>query len=355
MPQPISPLPSPSPAVTIADIARVCGVSSASVSRVLNGLPGVNAAKRKQMLEVANNLGYRPNRAAQRLVNQKSHLLGFIASDLRNTAYLEYFYTLERAMRKDGYEFLIADSERSAQREQANIERMLDNRVDGLLILPVSDWVGPGEVSHLKQLSASALPCVLFGELRGLKLDSVSNDERFAAALLVRHLYDLGHRHLGFVGISELQNRPAKQRLDGVKAALSARNIAPSTLRTLTAHTPGWIDRLLAWFREPTPPTAVICVDDLLALSLIRPLQTDGLIIPRDVALCGFGKSMIAETVMAELSSPSLTRVEFDHPLVAENGAAMLLERIAKPGLAPRTVYLPSTLVARESTGAHRA
>ena len=120
--------------VTIVDIARICNVSTASVSRVMTGLPGVKAEKREQILSTAENIGYRPNRAARRLVTNKSFMFGFIASDLRNTAYLEYFHTLEREVRREGYEFLIADSEQSVEQENANIEKMLDNRVDGLML-----------------------------------------------------------------------------------------------------------------------------------------------------------------------------------------------------------------------------
>lgn len=338
------------PVATIVDIARVCQVSSASVSRVLTGLPGVKAMKREEILKAAEALGYRPNRAARRLVTQKSHLLGFIASDLRNAAYLEYFHTLERAVRADGYEFLIADSERSADRERANIERMLDNRVDGLMVLPVSDWIGPGNIKHLERLQMSRLPSVLFGHLEGAQFDSVSSDEFHAARLLIEHLHHLGHQKFGFIELADAMNRPQNERLQGVLNAMHSLNLPSSCLRVMDANTPHWTEDIIDALNSKSAPTALICVNDLLALSLLRPFQKAGISVPEAVSIVAFGKTMLTDTALTDLVSPSLTLAEFDNQAVAKNGAAMLLERLANPSLPYRTVRIPASFVIREST-----
>jgi DNA-binding LacI/PurR family transcriptional regulator len=335
---------------TIIDIANLCGVSPASVSRVLTGLPGVKAAKRKKILETSSQLGYRPNRAARRLVTQKSQLLGFIASDLRNTAYLEYFHILERAVRGGGYEFLIADSERSSERERTNIERMLDNRVDGLVILPVSDWLGTDEVAHLRHLESLRMPCVLLGHLLNFQFDSISPDEYGATALLVDHLWELGHRRFGFVRHADAHNRPAMERLEGTTAALAKHGYPAGALRVGAFEKPGWENTVLGWLSEPDAPTAIICVNDLAALRLLRPFHAAGISVPEHVSLCGFGRSWIAENDVGAFFYPSLTVVDFDSPVIAEGGANMLLRRIANAELPLQTIRVPARLVAREST-----
>ena len=340
----------PQAAATIVDIAKLCQVSSASVSRVLTGLPGVKAKKREKILKVAETLGYRPNRAARRLVTQKSNLLGFIASDLRNTAYLEYFHTLERAVRADGYEFLIADSERSAERECANIERMLDNRVDGLMVLPVSDWIGPGNIEHLERLQMSGLPSVLFGHLEGARFDSVSSDEFDAARLLTEHLHQLGHRKFAFIELADAMNRPQNERLQGVRNTMRALGLPESALRVMDANTASWTEEIIALLKRKSAPTALICVNDLLALYLLRPLQKAGISVPDAVSMVAFGKTMLTDTALTDLVSPSLTLAEFNNQTVAAGGAAMLLERLANPTLPPRTIRVPASLLAREST-----
>lgn len=337
--------------VTIIDIARLCGVSPASVSRVLTGIPGVKAAKRKKILETSRQLGYRPNRAARRLVTRKSQLLGFIASDLRNTAYLEYFHTLERAVREAGYEILIADSERSPQRELANIERMLDNRVDGLVILPVSDWVGANEADHLRYLESLPTPCVLLGHLGNFQFDSIAADEHGAAALLVNHLWELGHRSFGFAGLGDTPNRPARERLEGITAALAAHGYPEQALRLAEIEEPGWESTVLQWISQTDAPTAILCVNDLAALRLLRPFHAAGISVPGNVSLCGFGRSLLAGNDISSFFNPSLTIVDFDIPAIAQEGANILLKRIENPELPLRTLRVPAQLVARESTG----
>jgi len=335
---------------TIVDIARICKVSTASVSRAMTGMRGVKAEKREQILSTAKTIGYRPNRAARRLVTNKSHLFGFIASDLQNTAYLEYFHTLERAVRRAGYEFLIADSERSLERESANIEKMLDNRVDGLMLLPVSDWLGEGDVSHLRKLESQPIPVVLFGHLKQVKFDSISADEEAGALLLIDHLFTLGHRSFLYVGIGDSLNRPARERLNGLKRGLAKKGLAASALQTISFEPKGW-PKILTRLKSRVPPTAIICVHDLLAFQLYRPLRDAGISVPEDVSLCSFGTSRIAYTNIGELLIPSLTTVEFDNQAVAKGGAAMLLDRLTHPSRLPRTARVPGHLLVRESTG----
>ncbi len=339
---------------TIVDIARICNVSTASVSRVMTGLPGVKAEKREQILSTAATIGYRPNRAARRLVTNKSHMFGFIASDLRNTAYLEYFHTLEREVRREGYEFLIADSEQSVERENANIEKMLDNRVDGLMLLPVSDWLGDGDVSHLRKLELKPIPVVLFGYLQGFNFDSISADETAAAAQLIDHLFDLGHRRYLYVEIGDLLNRPAQERLNGVKHALRNKGLPASALRVTSAESEGWLQEVLKTLTKSMPPTAIICVNDLIAFQLYRPLHDAGISVPQDVSMCSFGTSRIEHTDIGELLIPSLTTVDFDNEAVAKNGAIMLLDRLTDARSLPKMSRVPGHLLVRESTGPAR-
>ncbi len=344
----------PQSTATIVDIARICKVSTASVSRVMTGICGVKAEKRERILSTAESLGYRPNRAARRLVTKKSHLFGFLASDLRNTAYLEYFHTLEREVRPEGYEFLIADSEQSVEREQANIEKMLDNRVDGMMILPVSDWLGDGNVSHLRQLEANPIPVVVFGYLQGFQFDSIVSDDAYAAIQLVDHLFSLGHRRYLYVGMGDSPNRPARERLNGVKKSLAEKGLKPSSLKVISAKAHDWLKNILVALAGRTPPTAIICVNDLIAFQLYRPLHDAGISVPQDVSLCSFGTSRIEYTNIGELFIPALTTVEFDNQAVAKGGARMLLDRLNAASRPTQTSRVAAHLLVRESTAPPR-
>jgi len=320
----------------------------------MTGLPGVKAEKREQILSTAENIGYRPNRAARRLVTNKSFMFGFIASDLRNTAYLEYFHTLEREVRREGYEFLIADSEQSVERENANIEKMLDNRVDGLMLFPVSDWLGDGNTSHLRRLDLKPIPVVIFGYLKGYGFDCILADEVAAATHLIDHLFDLGHRRYLYVGLGDLLNRPARERWNGVKQALTKKGLPASALQMTSSGSEGWSQEILTRLTSKMPPTAIICVNDLVAFQLYRPLRDAGISVPQDVSLCGFGTSRIEHTNIGDLLMPSLTTMDFDNEAVAKRGAIMLLDRLTDPSRLPRMSRVPGHLLVRESTGRAR-
>ncbi|MBT4817070.1 MAG: LacI family DNA-binding transcriptional regulator [Lentisphaerae bacterium] len=340
--------------VSIQEFARLANTSVATVSRALNGKPGVSETRRQSICALAERLGYQPNQFARNLQAQRSSTLGFVSANLDNKTHQALLRPLEAAARDRGYEMLIADSRMDAKRERANVEALLRYRVDGFVLCPVFDQDARADTDFIRELGLRKTPFVVAGLIPGIPLDSVDNDEVGAARELTRHLLELGHSRFGIIDRPEA-NRVSSARLQGITEELAAaghRVAEPrpeGTLRILRApsqpaETVG--NSVLAWFREELPPTALICLQNHLAMRLPRPLTQAGLVIPEDVSLATFDDSD-----WCRFANPSITAVAPQPMHAAERLFGALMGRIDDPDAPPAAHTVPQRLSLRESTG----
>lgn len=327
---------------TIYGIAREVGVSGASVSRVLSGITGKRGKKRDEILEAARRMGYSPNRAARNLVSQRSHLLGFLASDLSNTAYVTYYHAIENFFRPRGFEILIGDSERSGEIEAANISRMLGSRVEGLFIFPVSDW----DVGLKKACEASyagiGVPTVTLGQPVPGQMDRIYPDEAGVARLLARHLAAHGHRRCLFLLSDQGMNPTVNQRFRAFSRAFSGprHKVLPVDI-----DSPRW-QETCAGEIERNRYTAVVGASHLHAARFYQAAREHSLLIPHDVSVAAFDDGQVSE-----LLHPALTCTRIDHLAGAERAANLLLARLEShhPPAAPYRFAIPGKLIVRKS------
>jgi LacI family transcriptional regulator len=329
--------------VTIDDVAELANTSTATVSRALNGKPGVTEATRQRIIVLADKLGYRPNRIAQNLALQKSHVIGLVAADLRNPFYIEFFRRIQHAVGARGYQVLIADSELDVEKEKHNIEVMRQHRAEGIFIFPVCDWRASLGVDHLLELRLRRFPFVVVGKVPGMSVDCVTSDELNTARKLTCHLLELGHRSIGFVGF-DTNNRPIRERLEGVVSALGAAgcSLDPAHVVELTDD---WRSGLTTLLRRPDRPTALVMVSDVCALMANRPIIDTGLEVPRDLSLVTFENSLWTEHM-----KPSLTTTLENLEGVAQSALAILEQRMADLEAPPQVRLIPQEIVIREST-----
>jgi DNA-binding LacI/PurR family transcriptional regulator len=330
--------------VTIRDIASLANTSTATVSRVLSGKPGVQEATRQRIVALADKLGYRPNRIAQNLAMQKSHVLGFIAADLESVYYIEFFRHVQRAVEPLGYQVLVADSERRIEKEKQNIEVMRMHQAEGLIVFPVHDWELQTDIDHFLQLRLQKFPFVIVGKLDGGGFDLVTSSEVDTASRVANHLLSLGHRRIGFVGY-DMHNRPVRERFEGARDALrqAGLDFAPDHV---IKHVPDWLDALVAMLRKPDRPTALIMMNDICALIACRPIQDLGLRIPEDISIAGFDNG-----IWTRHMRPSLTTTAVNTEEVARIALDMLMCRIGEPDRPAVQNLVPQEFLARESTG----
>ncbi len=330
--------------ITIKDIAVMANTSTATVSRVLSRKPGVAETKRRRILSLAEKLGYRPNRLAQNLALQKSYVLGFIAADLLNPIYIDFFRRVQRRVEAMGYQVLIADSEQDAKKERHNVEVMRQHRAEGMIIFPVHDWRLHSEVDHFLELRLQKYPFVVLGKLDGLSADIVTIDEVGISYKIGRHLLELGHRSIGFVGY-DTENRPVRERYEGVRKALAESGVELNPAHVIE-NSEGWVDRTVAMLRRPDRPTALVIISDVNTLMALRLIQETGLRIPEDLSIATFENGIWTRHL-----KPTITTTGEVNSEIATLAMDLLFARMEDRDRPPRQHLLLPELLIRESTG----
>jgi LacI family transcriptional regulator len=332
--------------VTIKDVARLSGVSSMTVSRVINGSERVSPETRQRVERAIAELGYVPSRLARGLIRQKTGTLALIVPDVANPFFTLIVRGAEDVARRAGYRMILADTRADLTIERDVIEEMLAHRVEGIMIAPVSDR----SKSHLQRLARFGVQFVLIDRtVPGIDSDVVVGDSAGGARRLVEHLISLGHRRIGFITESD-DVSTARDRRQAYEAALVAAGLPhePSLIVRSTVDPPGGFEGMRRLLALDEPPTAVFTVNNLVALGAIEAVRAHELEVPDDVALVCFDDIEYASRLY-----PFLTVMAQPAETLGTLGTQLLLERIE--GRAPeqkRVVVLPAQFVVRQSCGA---
>ena len=333
-------------AVRIDELAALANTSTATVSRVLNNKPGVAEPTRKRVIALADKLGYRPNRIAQNLALQKSHVLAMVAADLFNQFYVEFLHRVQKRVEAMGYQVLTADSEQSVEKEKYNIGIMRQHRAEGLILFPVADWKMQAGCDHLLEMRLRKYPFVVVGKLGEFVCDSVTNEEPETAYALARHLLEFGHRRISFVGFDD-DNRPVRERFDGARRALREAGVDFDPDHVVQHRdTESWVHDMVAMLRSANRPTAIIFMNDVLALEAQRPLAELGIRVPEELSTVNFGNQIWTSHL-----KPSLTSTMEDGAQLAQQAMDLLLGRMQDPERPYRQLAVPQRVIFRESSG----
>jgi LacI family transcriptional regulator len=339
--------------VTLYDVARLAGVSTATVSRVVHGQDPVRDSTRRRVQEVIERLGYVPDSAAQSLSRRRKDVLGLVCIergarryDIENMNLLYYDGVLrgvEARTREHGsWSLLITFLEGKAD-DFARLQS-LTAKVDGLLI--ADGIVEPALIARL----ARRVPCVVIAGAPDERLvDVVTADNQAGTAALVTHLIaDHGKRRLCYVGGPPGQSDTTERRnaFERVLAASPGCQVIGSYDGNFSAESGDEAGRTLLARHAGALPDAVVCANDQMAIGVLQAFARAGVAVPGDVAVVGFD-----DIYPASLYQPSLTTVRQSMGLIGERACARLLDRIADPGLPPRVEILPTELVLRASCG----
>jgi LacI family transcriptional regulator len=331
--------------VTIKDVARHSGVSSMTVSRVINGGERVSSETRQRVEQAIDELGYVPSRLARGLIRQKTGTLAMIVPDVANPFFTLIVRGAEDVARRAGYRMILCDTRADLAIEREVIEEMIAHRVDGIAIAPVSDR----SRSHLQRLQRFGVQFVVIDRtVRGIECDVVIGDSAAGAKRLVEHLIALGHRRIGFIMESD-DVSTARDRREGYEDALEAAGVSldPELVVRSTVDPAGGAEGMRRLLELEDPPTAVFAVNNLVALGAIEAVRANGLDVPGDVALVCFDDIEYASRLY-----PFLTVMAQPAETLGTLGTQLLLERIE--GRAPeqgRLVVLPAQFVVRQSCG----
>jgi len=330
------------PLSTIKDVARLAGVSPATVSRVLNDSAGVRAETRERVESAIKQLNFAPSAVAKGLREGRSNIIGVVVPDITSLFFMDVVKGLENTLTLNDYRLAICDSQNQAKKERENCRWLLTGGVDALIL------IGPmQEQEHLLELSDQGVPFGVFGRMVDHpNATTVTVDNRTATFRAVEHLVSHGHRKIGFIsgtpGVTD-----GEERQVGYRDALSQYEITfrPEWVQCGSFSEDGGARALDALLSGPERPTAVFAANDEMAIGAMLQASRLGLEVPKDLAVIGFDNVRLARLV-----SPALTTVNQPRLDAGFRLAQNMLQRLA--GTAdPERIILPADLVVRQSCG----
>jgi LacI family transcriptional regulator, repressor for deo operon, udp, cdd, tsx, nupC, and nupG len=306
------------PSVTLADIAEAAQVSIGTVSRVLNQREGsikISQATQARVLEAARRLGYQPNPFATALRTQRTGVLGAIIRDIGDPFLSLLVRALQLAAHEQGFELLLGHTDYDTQTAQRQMTFMLYHWFDGLLLLGNL----PGDATLLALVKQSRTPCVAVAAGSEVAVPLVALDEAQGATLSLDYLYHLGHRRIAFVG--NVEHAGVSERLNTFRQFVQQRALEwYEEYEQRCSHTPGdATERIRHLLSLTSPPTAIFCASDLLALCAMSVAWQCGLRLPEHLSIIGFD-----DIEQATESIPSLTTIRQPVTLMAQQAVSML-------------------------------
>jgi len=287
--------------ITLKMVAERAEVSVNTASRAINNKPDINKETKKQILKVAQELGYVQNATAVALRTKKTRTLGVAIADNRNPFYAEVLNGIEAAAREKNYHIILANTQRDYKKEEEAINLLLAKRVDGLLITPVQD-----RDDDIKNLIDANIPFVIVGrDFENINVDAVYNDEVKGGFLATEYLIKKGHKRIALVN-GFLHKSPAKGRLEGYKKALKEYGI-PFDDALVSA---GEIDvkdgyeRTKQLFEKGLDFSAIFTYNDMMAFGAMQAIREKSLRVPQDIGLVGYD-----DIPFSSLMAPPLTTI----------------------------------------------
>jgi len=353
---------------TIQHVAESAGVSVSTASRALGNYGRVSEKTRRHVAEVADALGYRPNRLAQSMISGRTDTIGVICADIHSPFFSGIMRGITDTAEAAGYSVLLTNSDESSDRETAALDLLLDKRVDGIIVSPADVQ----HVEHLADAVATGKPVVMVDRASSqLPTDAVLVDGPDATQRAVAHLFSLGHRRVAIVAELREPRESNWQAIfrDADLEQVDLFSLNPSSARLtgyLRAHVEAGIPvdpRLvfqsgeysvesairatLAGLTEPDPATAVVAIDNTMALGAYEAIRRLRLRIPEDVSFIGFDN-----LEWTELVQPPVSVIEQPVYRIGQLAAERLIARLGGEESEPEIVNLPTKFIERESTAA---
>jgi DNA-binding LacI/PurR family transcriptional regulator len=331
--------------MNLHDVAREAGVSIATVSRVINDQDVVRGPTRKRVLKALEQSNYHPNINARALSVRHNRVLGLIVSNLANPYFIDVYGALEGAAHRNAYEVLVAATDYSPERLAHQVKLMLGRRVAGLGVV-----VSEMDETVTQILARSRIPVVVSGvEARASNITRLRVNCERGMQRLLDHLCSLGHRKMAFVDHhSSLESITERRRafLKGMAKFDRAQSRIFTGSDSLEGGRQVTRDLLLSDLK----PTAVVCVNDRMAIGVLKELCENGIRVPERLSVTGFDN-----TIYSEYVNPALTTIHIDREKIALYLFESLTGQNPPTGgetlSVSREIVIDTQLVVRESTG----
>ncbi len=290
--------------VRLKDIAQLTGVSVMTVSKALRDEPDVSAATKAKIKKLAHDMGYVPDSSAQGLRTKTTKLFGLVIPTTTNPIYARMVYAIEERAFELGYDVLIAHTLNKPEREDVVLRRLLSRRVDGLFITPVYRY--EAEARIYQEIFNRKVPTVLLGSPAPFCKNflAIETEELVASYNATKHLIGLGHKKIAY-----LTGPPAApwahERFEGYRRALREANLQPDDKLVFQAGSTieDGTKAALQMLNESAHPTAIMAVSDMVAIGCAETLLQQGIKIPEDISIVGFGNVLAAEYFRVPLTT----------------------------------------------------
>ena len=335
--------PAPRGRVTLADIARACGLSRATVSLVLRGSPLVHAETRARVEAELKRQGYVYHRGAANLRRKVSTGVALVINDLSNPFFAEFAAGVDEWLATAGFVTLLGSTNESVERQQAVLTSLMEHDPAGIILSPAEGSDG----ARVRAQVGERTPVLVFNrELDATQWDFLALDNTHGARLATRHPLDRGHRRIAFFG-GHRDSSSCRQRRQGYREALAEAGIEPEP-QWLVECAPTRLEAAQqtgALFVRDPAPTAAVCYNDAVALGLMAGLVARGRRPGGDFAVIGFD-----DIPEASVASPTLTTIAVDPRARGRQAAELILKRLREPELPPAHTVAPVRLQARSSS-----
>ena len=328
---------------TIKDIARLAGVSVSTASLALNNKTGVSKATRQRVLAAAEQLRYIPNSSARSLITRRSNRIGLVVTDITNPCFGMLTKEISTWARNSGYDLQIGLSDDLMALEKSAVERLMEERVEGIVLVPTiqSEY----DLSHLYKLSTHGIPMVFTtAAYNGLSKDCVMCDMGKGTYLLTQHLLRSGHRRIFMIAGSQ-RAMYSSMRIEGCKRAFAEANL-PFSDGWIIESTPTWSGGYEAAQRIVRDlPDAIMTVNDVMAMGVLKYLKEHHIRVPQDVSVAGYDDldyTCILETPLTTVRQPVGD--------IARRTIECLVARIQGSQQPEQTYYVDPILKIRDTT-----
>ncbi len=332
--------------VSVKDVAARAGVSLGTVSNVLNRPERVGASTRERVERSMRELGFVRNESARQLRAGKSRALAYVMLDAANPFFTDVAAGIEDIAERESLALFLCNSNQRPDREKAYLDRLGEQRVEGILITPVDP-----DAPELEAVQRHT-PLVIVDRTRNDALFcTVAVDDVLGGSLAIEHLLELGHERVAFVGgpvrIGQVRDRLAGARRAWEAAGLPAEALTHLPTDSLSVAAGVAAGEGLAAVPRSERPSAAFCANDLLALGLLQGAMRHGLRVPQDLAIVGYD-----DIEFAAAAAVPLTSVRQPRQVLGQRAAELVLDEATNPDHAHERVEFQPELVARASTSA---
>jgi len=325
--------------MSLENVAQRARVSPATVSRVLNNIGVVKSSTRTRVLKAIEELKYYPNVHARALAGGVSRTLGLIVSNLENPFFLDIFRVLEQEAHANGYEVLVANTDYDSQWLHSSVRIMLGRRVAGLALV-----VSEIEPAILDELEERKIRTVVYdvGSPRRSIL-SIKSNYRKGVERVSEYLRSLGHKRMAFVGHHTALGPLSDRKRTFINVMERASDLQFTTVADTDDYA-GGRRAVQQLFASKFRPTAILCVNDFMAVGVLRQLRDMGIEVPGDISVTGFDNITLSAVVY-----PALTTLHIPRDQIGRQIFASLTQK--QPSKTQQEIIFVPELVVRESTG----